>query len=165
MSFTAIFYGPQQFNNPAGVVAPAFIRVAGVTRSRVGVEFSLAGPTLRSLDSQSMVGQNVDFSGGCDIRIYWSGEAAGNVEWKVQFDAVSDGDSTSDGLATVVDIVDTASPVDGLNVATATLTAANIDSAVAGDMLRIRVGRDPGDTQDTIVGSCWIFGIELRDTS
>ena len=45
------------------------------------------------------------------------------------------------------------------------ITLANLDSAAAGDLLRISVARDIADGADTATGDCYVLAVEIRDAA
>lgn len=90
---------------------------------------------------------------------------SGDVDLDIQVEAISDGDSIDTDSASSFD---TLNSVDNTTVpGTAgfpdliSITLTNDDSAVAGDMIRIRFNRDAAS--DTATGDLELFWIEIQD--
>ena len=90
---------------------------------------------------------------------------SGDVDLDIQVEAISDGDSIDTDSASSFDTVNS---VDNTTVpGTAgfpdlvSIELANDDSAVAGDMIRIRFNRDAAS--DTATGDLELFWIEIQD--
>lgn len=93
---------------------------------------------------------------------------ANNVEWRVEVEAISDGDALDTDAAESFDAVndsgDVTVPGTAGHIDQVSIALTNGDSAVAGDMLRIRVTRiAPAGTDAT--GDANLYAVELRDAA
>ena len=93
---------------------------------------------------------------------------SGKVDFTVEVEAVSDGDTVDLDAATSYDTANTitAPTVPGtagyIDQFTCKLT--NNDGSAAGDAIRFRLMRDATDgTNDTATGDCYILAVEIRD--
>lgn len=104
-----------------------------------------------------------------EVRVHYRMASAttGVVQFRAQLEAVGDGD-TQDTEAAGYDTVNTVDEtvpgvVGRLGVATVPLT--NADGIAAGDLCRLRVGRNASDAADTAAGDCEVLAVELVDSA
>ncbi|MHC4695142.1 MAG: hypothetical protein ACYTFA_00185 [Planctomycetota bacterium] len=90
---------------------------------------------------------------------------SGKVDFEVSVEAVTDGDSTDLDAS---DSFDAANAINAIVPATAgylavlTVTLTNKDNVAPGDMLRIKIERDPDDaTDDTAGGDARVLWVEI----
>jgi len=93
---------------------------------------------------------------------------ANAVEWRVEVEAISDGDAldtdASERFDSVNDSGDVTVPGTAGHIDQVSLAATNGDSAAAGDMLRIRLTRTtPAGTSAS--GDANVYVVELRDAA
>jgi hypothetical protein len=93
---------------------------------------------------------------------------SGKVDFTVEIEAVSDGDSLDLDAATGYDTANaiTAPTVPGTAgyVGQFTCELTNDDGMAAGDLCRLRLTRDATDeTNDTASGDCYVLAVELQD--
>lgn len=107
--------------------------------------------------------------GGLSIKLNWMATSAttGDVKWGVSVERHDTGnDLDSDSLATEQTGTTTTSGTSGAPVVT-TITAssgANMDSAVAGDMVRLKVARKAADGADTMAGDAELESLAVYET-
>lgn len=108
--------------------------------------------------------------GGLTFDIYWMAATAtsGGVVWGVSIERDNDAnhDLDSDAFATEQTASGTANGTSGkLTKTTVTVSSgANMDSAAAGDPIRIKVRRLPSDVLDTMAGDAQIEAIHCKET-
>jgi len=102
-----------------------------------------------------------DFSGTVDAKFLWyATPTSGDVKWKIYTACPSPGavvDATWNSASTVTTTV----PGTTLQLAASSITTVDITGCVAGDLLSLKVGRDPADGADTMAGTARLVGIEL----
>lgn len=111
------------------------------------------------------------FTGTVTAHVYYmmASATSGDVVWAVTVEAVTDGDTLDLDAASGYGTVNTATAatVPGtagyLDVVSVTLS--NLDSAAAGDYLRIKLTRDADNGSDTAAGDAYALCLELRDSA
>ena len=108
--------------------------------------------------------------GGLTIDVYWMGATAtsGNVKWGVSVERDNEGnhDLDADNFATEQTNTGTANATSGV-VTKTTITVssgANMDSAVAGDPIRIKLRRLASDVADTMTGDAHFRAVHVKET-
>lgn len=103
------------------------------------------------------------------ISFVMASATSGNVIWRVQAEAVSDGDSVDLDATTSFDTANSSGAVAVPGTAgylkQASVTLTNADSVAAGDYLRIRIDRDAANGSDTATGDAYLLLAELRDAA
>lgn len=94
----------------------------------------------------------------------------GKVDFEVQIEAVTDGDSVDLDATTSFDTANgiTAPTVPGTagHIDQFSCTLTNADSMAAADYFRLSLKRDAADaTNDTATGDCYVLAVELRDAA
>jgi hypothetical protein len=102
-----------------------------------------------------------DWTGTVGTRIFWRSTATtGNVVWQVASICVADGetlDPAYNAASTVTDATQgTASRFNTASIASVTITG-----CAAGEMLYLRVFRDPTHASDTIAATASLLGVEV----
>lgn len=94
---------------------------------------------------------------------------SGNVVWRVQIEAVTDGDATDLDSTTSFDTANSSGAVAVPSTAgylkQCTVTLTNADSLAAADYYRISVDRDAANASDTAAGDAYLIAVELRDAA
>lgn len=92
---------------------------------------------------------------------------SGGVAFDVAVEAITSGDATDTDATTSFDTVnggsDASVPGTAGYMEQLSITLSNLDSAAAGDLLRISVARDVADAADTATGDCYVLAVEIRD--
>lgn len=92
---------------------------------------------------------------------------SGGVAFDVAVEAITSGDATDTDATTSFDTVnggsDASVPGTAGYMEQLSITLSNLDSAAAGDLMRISVARDVADAADTATGDCYVFAVEIRD--
>jgi hypothetical protein len=92
---------------------------------------------------------------------------SGGVAFDVAFEAVTSGDSldldASSSFGTVNGGSDSTVPSTAGHMKQITITCSNLDSAAAGDYLRVSVARDVADSADNASGDCYVLAVEISD--
>lgn len=104
------------------------------------------------------------------LNLFMASATTGNVEFEVQVEAVSPGDTTPNmGTATSFDTVNNGSvsvPGTAGHFFQIAVTLTNKDDIQPGDYVRISVARDADDaTNDTATGDCYFLSLSLRDAA
>lgn len=107
-------------------------------------------------------------AGGNDanLRVYWGSITAttGNARWRAEIERLAAGGNpiTADNFGTAKEAHSAASGTLGALVYTdITLTNADMGAIAAGEFARLRLTRDTGDVNDTLVGNAYVLGWEL----
>ena len=94
---------------------------------------------------------------------------SGNVVWRAQIEAVSDGDALNLASATSFDTANSsgaiAVPGTAGYIKQCTITLTNADGIVAADYYRISIDRDAANASDTASGDAYLLAFELRDAA
>jgi K+-transporting ATPase A subunit len=92
---------------------------------------------------------------------------SGGVAFDVAVEAVTSGDALDLDATTSFDTVnggsDAAVPGTAGYMEQISITLSNLDSAAAGDLVRISLARDVADAADTAAGDCYVLAVEIRD--
>lgn len=102
-----------------------------------------------------------------DILYCMASATSGGVAFDVAVESITPGDALDLDATTSFDSVNAGN--DGTVPGTAgyldkvSVTLGNLDSAAAGDYLRISVARDVADGADTATGDCYVLGAILSD--
>lgn len=108
--------------------------------------------------------------GGLTFDVYWMAASAtsGDVKWgiSIERDDPADHDLDSDNFATEQTNTGTANGTSGkLTKTTVTVSSgANMDSAAAGDPIRVKVRRFASDAGDTMSGDAHLHSIHCKET-
>jgi len=93
----------------------------------------------------------------------------GGVAFDVAVEALTSGDATDTDATTSFDTVnggnDSAVPGTAGYMEQLSITLSNLDSAAAGDLVRVSLARDVADAADTATGDCYVFAVEIRDAA
>jgi hypothetical protein len=102
-----------------------------------------------------------DWVGTVDVKIKWFTPAtSGDVVWKVATAAVADGETNDPAFNTADTVTDTAKgTANQLN--DATITGITMTGAAAGELLHIKISRDPAHASDTLADTARLVGVEL----
>lgn len=103
------------------------------------------------------------------ISFVMASATSGNVVWRAQIEAVSDGDTVNLASATSFDTANSSGAVAvpgtaGL-VKQCTITLTNADAIVSADYYRISIDRDAANASDTATGDAYLLAFELRDAA
>lgn len=94
---------------------------------------------------------------------------SGGVAFDVAVEALTSGDAVDTDATTSFDTVnggsDAAVPGTAGYMEQLSVTLSNLDSAAAGDLVRISLARDVADAADTATGDCYVFAVEIRDAA
>jgi hypothetical protein len=92
---------------------------------------------------------------------------SGGVAFSVALEAVTSADALDLDAATGYDTTNTgtdaAVPGTAGYMEQITIALSNLDSAAAGDLLRISVTRAVANAADTATGDCYVLAVEIRD--
>jgi hypothetical protein len=107
--------------------------------------------------------------GGLTITLVWAATTAttGNVVWNTAIERVDTGtDTDADSFATANAATAATSATSGAPIYTAIAhtSGAQMDSAVAGELIRLKVTRDAANGSDTMAGDAEVVAIEIRET-
>jgi len=102
-----------------------------------------------------------DWTGAVDVKIKWFTTAtSGDVVWKVATIAVADAETNDPAFNTASTVTDTAKgSANQLN--DATITGLTMTGAAAGELLHIKISRDPTHASDTLAATARLVGVEL----
>ncbi|MGH9862542.1 MAG: hypothetical protein ACRD35_03885, partial [Candidatus Acidiferrales bacterium] len=102
-----------------------------------------------------------DWTGNTDITFFWfTSVTTNNVVWQVQTICVADAE-TDDPAFNSANTVTDAAKATANQMNTANITSITITGCAAGEMLHLRVLRDPGHASDTLGATARLYGVEL----
>ena len=94
---------------------------------------------------------------------------SGGVAFDVAVEALTSGDAVDTDAAASFDSVNTgtdaAVPATAGYMEQISVTLTNLDSAAAGDLVRISLARNVAHATDTATGDAYVFSIEIRDAA
>lgn len=94
---------------------------------------------------------------------------SGGVAFDVAVEAITSGDAVDTDAATSFDTVntgtDSAVPATAGYMEQISVTLTNLDSAAAGDLVRISLARNVAHATDTATGDAYVLSIEIRDAA
>lgn len=103
-----------------------------------------------------------DWTGTIDARIKWFTAAiSGNVVWQLSTICVADGETNDPAFNTASTVVDAAKGTT-LQTNDAAITTVTVTGCAAGELMHIRIARDPAHASDTLADTARLIGIELK---
>lgn len=91
----------------------------------------------------------------------------GGIRFDALVEAVTSGDATDldagDSFDTANGASDTGVPGTAGYMEQLSITLTNADSIAAGDLVRLRIRRDPNHADDNATGDCYVLAVEFRD--
>lgn len=154
-----------KFFVPAAACEPrssAIVEELDATRRRLVVRFG--GAAGSNAYYTVIIPQDTNLSGDPSVVLYWlSAGTANAVEWEVEVEAITPGDSVDLDAADSFDTTNAAAgatvPATAGFMTTTTIALTNRDSMAAGDHVRIRITRDGTNdsNNDNAYLSCWEF--------
>lgn len=114
-----------------------------------------------SLSMQTTVALPSDFSGAIDAKFKWlSATTTGNVVWQIATACVGDGGTDDPAFNTASTVTDT--PKGTANQTNdATISGVTATGCAAGQLLHLKVFRDPANASDTHAATARLIGVEL----
>ena len=123
--------------------------------------------TLDFADGANAISAQIDFwlpsdwSGNIDARFLWfSSTTSGNVVWQIATSCVADGE-TNDPAFNTASTVTNATKGTANQLNTASITSITTTGCAAGELMHIKVTRDPAHASDTMAGTARLVGVEL----
>jgi len=114
-----------------------------------------------SLSVQDHLMLSSDFVGTIDIRVKWFTTAtSGNVVWQAQSICVADAETSDPAFNTASTVTDAAKGTT-LQDNDATITGLTITGCAAGEVLYLKVFRDPANGSDTLAATASLRGVEV----
>jgi hypothetical protein len=102
-----------------------------------------------------------DFTGAIDVRFKWFTSAtAGDVVWKAYSICVADAETSDPAFNAASTVIDTAKGTT-LQDNDATITGLTITGCAAGELLYLKIGRDPAHASDTLAATASLRGVEF----
>lgn len=158
-----------KFFVPAAACEPrssAIVEELDATRRRLVVRF--AGGAASNAYYTVVIPQDTSLGSDPSVVLYWlSAGTANAVEWEVEVEAITPGDSTDLDAADSFDATNAAAgatvPGTAGFMTTTTVTLTNRDSMAAGDLCRIRISRD--GTNDSNNDNAYLIAWEFRDAA
>jgi hypothetical protein len=158
-----------KFFVPAAACEPrssAIVEELDATRRRLVVRFG--GAAGSNAYYTVIIPQDTDLSGDPSIVLYWlSAGTANAVEWEVEVESVTPGDSLDIDANDSFDATNAAAgatvPGTAGFVTTTTVALTNRDSMAAGDIVRLRISRD--GTNDSNNDNAYLLSFEFRDVA
>ncbi len=142
---------------PAAPAKPAAACITGTNTQRGVLDFDDAADE----NAQTTIRLPADFTGAIDAVIFWQSTATtGNAVWQVQTICVADaetGDPAYNTASTVTDA--TKGTTNQFN--SAALTGITATGCAAGEVLFLKVRRDPAHASDTLGATARLIGVEV----
>lgn len=132
--------------------------VTGTNTQKAVLAFADGASTL---SGQYLYALPTDFTGTIDATFKWYTSAtAGDVVWQLATICVADGETDDPAFNTASTVTDTAKgTTNQLN--DASITGVTITGCAAGEVLHLKVSRDPTTGADTLAATANLLGIEL----
>lgn len=104
------------------------------------------------------------------VTVFWLSRTAttGNVRWNVELERLAEGGTSlgGDSFATVQEITEAVQGTVGeLSYGEFSISAANMDAVLAGEIFRLRLTRDTTDAADTMAGDAEIVGVAVHEAT
>ncbi len=113
------------------------------------------------LSAQRTIALPADFTGAIDVRIKWYTSAiAGDVVWQVATTCVADAETGDPAFNTASTVTDTAKGTT-LQYNDAAIAGVTATGCAAGEMLYLKVVRDPAHASDTLAATARLVGLEI----
>lgn len=136
------------------------------TRNSIAVlDFDDGGSANEDAVFVGVIPEGADFTTGIAVYLHWMGKTAttGNVMWRTSFERCNT-DLDADSFATAVD--GAAAACNGtsgiITVTTINHSGTEIDGLTAGDLFRLKVGRNGTSGSDTMSGDAQLVAVEIR---
>lgn len=102
-------------------------------------------------------------AGTFTYRMHWTSHAAGsgNVQWRIQAVAASDGDSLDAAFGGTVEVTDTFQSVDLHHISPLSVAVPIGGSPVKEDLISFRIWRNATNVSDTKAEKCYLLGVEI----
>jgi len=143
-------------DDPA-VAEPAAACVAGTNITKGLADFSDAATNAMQMPLMLPA----DFTGNIDVLIKWLSTAiTGNVKWQVATICVADAETDDPAFTAASTVTDTTKGT-ASQLNDAAITALTITGCAAGELMHLRVLRDPADAADTLGATARLYGVEL----
>jgi len=114
-----------------------------------------------SLSAQTLTFLPTDWTGAIDVRLFWFTAAiTGNVVWQVATICVADAETGDPAFNTASTVTDTAKGTT-LQFNEASITGVTATGCAAGEVLHLKVFRDPAHASDTLANTARLVAVEL----
>jgi hypothetical protein len=116
---------------------------------------------VNSLSAQTLTFLPADWTGAIDVRLFWFTAAiAGDVVWQVATVCVADAETGDTAFNTASTVTDTAKGTT-LQFNEASITGVTATGCAAGEVLHLKVFRDPAHASDTLADTARLVGVEV----
>jgi hypothetical protein len=114
-----------------------------------------------SLSIQDKIALPSDWTGAIDVKFKWlSATTSGNVVWQIATICVADAETDDPAFNTASTVTDTTKGTTN-QTNDATITGITTTGCAAGELMHVKVFRDPAHASDTMAGTARLIGVEL----
>lgn len=132
--------------------------VTGTNTQKGVLEFADGGS---SLSAQRVFRLPADWTGALDVTITWATTAtSGNVVWQVATICVADAETDDPAFNTASTVTDAAKGTT-VQLNDAALSTVTVTGCAAGEILHLKVFRDPAHASDTVAATARLLGVQL----
>ncbi len=132
--------------------------VTGTNTQKGVLDFADAGSPL---SAQRVFRLPADWMGSIDVTLTWLTSATtGNAVWQVATICAADAETDDPAFNTASTVTDAAKGTT-LQLNDATLTSVTITGCAAGELMHLKVFRDPAHVSDTIAATARLIGVQL----
>lgn len=142
---------------PAPTARPAPACITGTNTQRGVLDFD----DTNDENAQTTIRLPADFTGAIDAVIFWQSTATtGNAVWQVQTICVADAETGDPAYNTASTVTDATKGV-ASQFNSAALTGITATGCAAGEVLFLKVRRDPAHASDTLGATARLIGVEV----
>lgn len=142
---------------PAPTARPAPACITGTNTQRGVLDFD----DTNDENAQTTIRLPADFTGAIDAVIFWQSTATtGNAVWQVQTICVADAETGDPAYNTASTVTDATKGV-ASQFNSAALTGITATGCAAGEVLFMKVRRDPAHVSDTLGATARLIGVEV----
>lgn len=142
---------------PAGTARPTPACITGTNTQRGALDFD----DTNDENAQASIRLPADFTGAIDAVIFWQSTATtGNAVWQVQTICVADAETGDPAYNTASTVTDATKGV-ASQFNSAALTGITATGCAAGEVLFLKVRRDPAHASDTLGATARLIGVEV----
>jgi hypothetical protein len=138
---------------------PAAACVAGTNVTKAVADF--VDTAINAMQTTLLLPSDWTATGGVDVRVMWFSPATtGSVVWQIATSCVADGETDDPTFNTASTVTDAAKTTANL-MNEAVLTSITVTGCAAGELLHLRLLRDPNHASDNLNNTARLYGIEL----
>ena len=133
----------------------------GTNTQRGTLDFA-DGSNVLSAQTHLMLPSDWSSSGNLDVKLRWFSSTAStnNISWKIYTSCVADAETGDPSWNTATEIIDAGK---GTTLQHNDASGTNVDKTgcAAGELMNLKIARDPTDGDDTFAGTVRLIGVEI----